>query len=292
MGVARFRARFSSANTGTSRRYECKVAFRGVDLTSPRFQVSQDRAIDALNYVWDKGCLRKRHGLKDAFGQVPQIYYYAINDYAGDGSHISTYEEYTGKYGDSADFRTNAEDSPVHDLWVLENILIIHKGRALFWTPKGNRFLNSKPKPIAAKNTGLANSSAAYYMYEVPNEKLSAFVGGGKLWLLTGSKYYVIGITSKGPSMSVVANSDMCYAPTTTIGIVQSGSSIGDTRQTYESANLLSEWRINGLVGGIKNADENTKGYAYTLDSPIIARDESDYSKLHITITTLGKVNR
>lgn len=289
MGVARFRARFSSANTGTSRRYECKVAFRGVDLTSPRFQVSQDRAIDALNYVWDKGCLRKRHGLKEPFGKAPLIWYSPVNEWAGDGSHISTDEEYTGTSGA---YRTNAEDSSVHDLWSLGDVLIIHKGRVLFWIKNGYHTFVWKPKPISAKNTSLINSSTAYYLYEVPDEKLSAFVGGGKLWLLTGNKFYVLERTKTGVKMSVVANSDMCYAPTTTIGIVQSGSSIGDTRQTYESANLLSEWRINGLVGGIKNADENTKGYTYTLDSPIIAHDESDYSKLRITITTLGKVNR
>ena len=59
----------------TSRSTE-RITFRGVDMSSPRFQVNQNRAMDMCNYIWRNRSVQKRYGTKASMPEIGAFYYY------------------------------------------------------------------------------------------------------------------------------------------------------------------------------------------------------------------------
>lgn len=88
----------------------------------------------------------------------------------------------------------------------------------------------------------------------INNEKCKAYYKDGLLWIIGCGDYLVY----DGTSISRVENSKYAYAPTTSTNITTDGQV-----ESYEDVNLLTNKRVNKLVGA--NAQQNY----YTLDGKI-----------------------
>lgn len=236
-----------------------RITFRGVDMTSPRFQVNQNRAMDMCNYTWRHDSVQKRYGTKPAFPEIGAFYYYP----SGDQSSLKKQEQFV----------------PVYDMWWVGETLVIHKG-SLMYTWSGG---DEAPQPILASDSFVSHTenfeTHMYYdAYEVPNKRFGGIVYGDDLWLLTGERYLKLSHKDDKWTITKVADSDDAYVPLTTMGITADGSGIG-ARTSIEGANLLTSKRKNGISPLPK--DEGPL-FTYKLDAKI------DYSKpIELEITSV-----
>lgn len=298
--MAKFRTQLHQG----ARRYPKTIEFRGTDMTSPRFQVAEDRSIDSLNYLWKDGAVHKRHGLMPAFMFKDNIRKYRMSyiPLKTQKAVISPIEE-VDTSGLKYSLTLDVDSQPVCGIWFLKNFTIVHIGTALFYAYQNSDTLNL----LCSKNTGIytdtktQTAETLYYSFTMPRWKCQAFESGGKLWILTGVFYYCIepAGTSNGAysalKMTRVSMSDDTYVPTTTIGITAQGTGISG-RASLESPNLLTQWRKNGCVSGIKaSGSEDVNGthyYTYSLDAPINPKDDdTDTGKIRVYINTTGKRN-
>lgn len=234
-----------STNTYYTARSTETITFRGVDMSSPRFQVNQNRAMDMCNYVWRNHSVQKRFGTSPAFDkEIGEVNYYL--------------EENTKK--------TQSQFAPVYDMWFLGDTMYIHKGRLLFSQKEG---LLGTGKYVSV--TEKTETKLYYEAYEVPEGHLYGIVEKEALWLFTGEALLritegkvtkVSDFKSKYPMLDEYPD---VYVPLTTMGITENGSGIGG-RVTIDSPNLITDRRKNGIC-----ALPNDKGYpfTYTLDGKV-----------------------
>ena len=254
-------------------RYEKAVQFSGTDLTDPKFQVPEGMALDSENYVWDGNAVHKRHGLIDM-------------------SYLLDFEPTEEKlhYADESNYLNKVavkKDAPVYDIWTIGSTYVIHKGPFLYVVPCAFPFSIPKNHCAPVFSGYTSEDGQAYYVVKpLPSRKLSAFVGGGKLWILTGAGFYRLGKNESGDWKLVkVSESPDVFVPKTTTGITENDSGIGQ-RATYEAVNMLTPWRTNGIASGVTNTENENivKKHVYVLDGVV-----SDTDGVQVTIEECGR---
>ena len=77
-----------------------------------------------------------------------------------------------------------------------------------------------------------------------------------------------------------VEDSDLVPIPTTTI-LISYQDATNNGRASLDKVNLLTKWRKNMLLSGIGKLKETntTKYYDYTLDAPLISKNEDELKK-------------
>lgn len=254
--------------------------FLGVDLTSSKFQIANGRAIDALNYVYKDGSIQKRNGFEE-IGKVESLSYIPVS--------------WTGTYG------TAPRLNPVHfnGIWRFlaedgKHHIVAHIGRLLYEIKNVD---NGKPtfEPMLYSiSTVYAEGEYHKVSYEYEDYKSFAFVGGNKLWFLGGNKLMCIRFLEGDYVMVFPAeDSDMTPIPVTTQSITYKNA-ISSGRMSLDKVNLLQTLRKNKLISGVgKEEDDKTATdfFDYTLDSPIVCKDEArDMANFSMTIEERGTI--
>lgn len=254
-------------------------AFAGVDYSTQKFLVANNRAIDLLNYVYKDGVIQKRNGIEEIYRIKPYSYL------AKKPNEIDSNVVKTNGINFNGLWKFLAEDGIEH--------IVAHIGKLLYEIKNiGNEKIDISP--ILYENKMIRGDDGLYYnqCYEFLDYKSSAFVGGNKLWFLGGNNYMCLRFVKNEFGSSVtklfpVEDSDQALIPTTTISITYKNSIAGGHRASHDNTNLLSQWRKNKLISGTtKSEDEKAKTsyYDYTLDSPLIcknpSRDMADFQLL------------
>lgn len=251
---------------------------KGLDKASNPFEADPSRATDEIKYVYRDGKVQKRHGYTE-IAKVEPFHYIAVDPITGeDGSYSTNAVRWNGIW------RFKAEDG--------ENHIVAHIGRLLYEIAESDgRYYAT---PLKEDNTPHMHDGAEYYRCkEFEDYKSTAVIGGNSLWFFGGNAFVRIRC-QKYSSMraTAVENATWAYVPTTTISITYDNAAVSG-RQSLDQVNLMTDWRKNLLLGGIgyaNDADMNSKGYVYTLDSPIVcgentAKDQfKGMAGFHITI--------
>lgn len=239
----------SKYNSGRS---VAKIAFRGLDMSTPRFQVDSSRALDMNNYIWRDNAVQKRFGTEPVL-DIPTTYYY---DATAKNPKLCVLNQFT----------------EIHSMWVVGDFIVVHKGCLLFFTDGGSVWLcgNGEYRNETGSDNMTHNYSGAYI---VPDRKFGAIYEKGALWLFTGDGFYKLTIEFNEDNVphavfKRVADDDDTYVPTTTIGITSKESGIG-ARSTIEGGNLLNSKRKNGIATSSKDEPDKNGVYEYVLDSKV-----------------------
>lgn len=265
----------------TETRKTLKVSrFLGVDLTSSKFQIANGRAIDALNYVYKDGAIQKRNGFEEIAKVLP-LSYVPVSWEGVVGSQLRTNtSNFNGLW------RFLAEDGEYH--------LVAHIGHLLYEVKDVD---SGKPNFVPflySVNTAYVEGEYLPIVYEYEDYKSFAFVGGNKLWFLGGNKLMCIRFLEGGYSMVFPAeDSDMTPIPVTTQSITYKNA-ISSGRMSLDKVNLLQTLRKNKLISGVgKQEDDKTATdfFDYTLDSPIVCKDEArDMANFAMIIEERGTI--
>lgn len=243
----------SKYNSGRS---IAKIAFRGLDMSTPRFQVDSSRALDMNNYIWRDNAVQKRFGTEPVL-DIPTTYYYdATVDGIDKSPKLCVLNQFT----------------EIHSMWVVGDFIVVHKGCLLFFTDGSSVWLcgNGKYRNETGSDNMTHNYSGAYI---VPDRKFGAIYGNGALWLFTGEGFYKLTIEFSEDNVphavfKRVADDKDTYVPTTTVGITSKESGIG-ARSTIEGGNLLNSKRKNGIATSSKDEPDKNGVYEYVLDSKV-----------------------
>lgn len=254
--------------------------FLGVDYSSQKFLVGDGRAIDLLNYIYKNGVIQKRHGFEELFQITP--FDYAPKDF--DGNDVL--EVRTNPINFNGIWRLRFEDGEFHT--------IAHIGKLLY---EVKNMEDGKPsfEPIVYSPTQVYIEGRYYYQcYEYEDFKSFAFNGGDRLWFLGGNKFMLIRyLENYGLMVVPVEDSEFSPIPVTQISITYKNARAGQ-RANLDNVNLLNVLRKNRLISGIgKDEDEKTKSdfYDYTLDAPLICKNEArDMANFSIQIKERGKI--
>ena len=254
--------------------------FLGVDYSSQKFLVGDGRAIDLLNYIYKNGVIQKRHGFEELFQITP--FDYAPKDF--DGNDVL--EVHTNPINFNGIWRLRFEDGEFHT--------IAHIGKLLY---EVKNMEDGKPsfEPIVYSPTQVYIEGRYYYQcYEYEDFKSFAFNGGDRLWFLGGNKFMLIRyLENYGLMVVPVEDSEFSPIPVTQISITYKNARAGQ-RANLDNVNLLNVLRKNRLISGIgKDEDEKTKSdfYDYTLDAPLICKNEArDMANFSIQIKERGKI--
>lgn len=268
-------------------------SFAGVDYSTQKFNVSDNRAIDLMNYVYKDNSIQKRNGIELLYKVEP--YKYIVQPFNELSSNIgimpldsNVYPVKTNEVNFNNIWKFTAEDNQVH--------IIAHIGKLLYEI-KNIDNENIEILPIVVnKSQKYAGEDGGYYYrcYEFENYKSSAFVGGNKLWFLGGNKYMCLRYLPDGSMQFYpVDNSQLTPIPTTTISITYKNARVSG-RLSLDKVNLLTKWRKNKLISGLtKVEDDNNKipYFDYTLDSPLIWENEAkDMANFSMTIEERGTI--
>ena len=256
------RSTFRHYNLNQAKRQSLNItAFGGVDFSNQKLQVSSNRAIDLINFIYKDGVIQKRQGYTQK-AVVPTISYIAY-PYIGEPTTTILTNENNKRFNGVWHFL--ADDGLYHT--------IAHIGKLLFEIKN----LNGKVVQFELLSTTgqSAGSDAQMHIttYEHLDQKSMAFVGNNKLWFLGGNKYMIIGFR-KGDSQLIyepVEESDLTFVPTTTTSITYKNA-IVKGRFAFDYANNLTMWRKNTCLSGVGKDEEDprrTKYFEYTLDAPI-----------------------
>lgn len=254
--------------------------FLGVDYSTQKFLVGDGRAIDLLNYIYKNGVVQKRNGIEELF--KVSAFNYVPKDF--DGNDVLEVKTNTVNF--NGIWRLRFEDGEFHT--------IAHIGKLLYEV----RYMeDGKPsfEPILYSTTQVYVEGQYYYQcYEYEDFKSFAFNGGDRLWFLGGNKFMLIRyLENYGLIVVPVEDSDFSPIPVTQISITYKNARAG-SRASLDNVNLLNVLRKNKLISGIgKDEDEKTKSdyYDYTLDAPLICKNEArDMANFSIQIQERGKI--
>ena len=127
-------AYYRAMNGGSAtKRVSPEFRFSGVDYSTQRFSVNQNRAIDLNNYVYINGVIQKRRGIEQL-------------------SNVEVYDYYVKNFDDTFDFSTIKKNpTNFNGIWSFKaedgkRHIIAHIGRLLFEMTKEFTF-----KPIFFK---------------------------------------------------------------------------------------------------------------------------------------------
>lgn len=264
---------FKSLNLNSkSRNITGVINFSGVDYATQRFKASQNKAIDILNFIYKDGVIQKRQGIEELFALNPTYYIpidvepttYKVNDLNFNGI-----------------WTIKGEDNKLH--------VVAHIGKLLYELKENNEVVLI----TTSSKTEALNGNIYYEAYEFENYKSSAFVADNKLYFLGGNKFMCIRFLSQDRvDIYPIEDHSETYIPTTTTSITYKDSAISG-RASLDKVNLLTQWRKNELMSGtLKNENEKTKTnfYEYTLDSPLITKEEQDMSNILIILEERGTI--
>lgn len=295
--MAGFRANLN-LTSASNKRYTDEVSFGGVDYSSPRLSVASNHALDELNYVYQDRTVQKRKGFETYENAKADFWYVKA---AITSKILSNSTNTTSALGEPSEL-----GNTIYNVWNFAGKIVINQDGVLFYTSKAD-IVKGKYTPVG-RYRGLYThdsiSSAVYEVHKMPSKRLNAYISGEKMYILTGE--YVMVVAAQGSddysnftlmtySLTEVNDSVyMPYVPTTTIGIIQSEASVGGTRQTYESPNMLTDLRKNIFVGGADNKDKSEMKRTFILDNPATSiksvRIEStpkygnDYTRLNMPV--------
>lgn len=248
-------------------------SFVGDDLTSPQTMVSERRAIYSNNYMYRDGYVQKRF----AYVQIAKpeaIHFYELKM---DGTEGEKPCDNPTRINGMWNFI--AEDGEKH--------VVAHIGFLLF------EVKSIKNDPYFELIGGYKTAEGKIYSYKFLDQRSYAAIGQKRLWFLGGNAYVVVRF-EKGadkPKITRVCDSDITFVPTTTIGITYKDAITG-TRSGLDYPNMLSKFRKNMLLSGVgKMKESQTKWYEYTLDGPIVFKDENkDMAEMTEEVTKRGEV--
>lgn len=254
--------------------------FLGVDYSTQKFLVGDGRAIDSLNFIYKNGVVQKRNGFTEIYKIKPTKYIPV--DFDG----LSPLELEENKVNFNGIWSMVFEDGKRH--------IIAHIGNLLYEVKNiENKNIEFEPIYYSDEEVYL-NGEYLHKAYKYEDYKSSAFPGGNKLWFLGGNKFMVIRfINNYGVLVEPVENNSSTPIPVTTISITYQNA-IAGTRASLDNVNLLQMLRKNKLISGVgKNEDDKTKTdyYDYTLDSPLVVKNEfKDMSKFKLIIEERGVI--
>lgn len=237
---------------------------KGIDKNSLPFEGDPARALDALNYVYRDGRLQKRYGLNQKNANSGAISYVAQG-----ASTVST-----NTANVNGIWRFKAEDGNYH--------IVAHIGKLMFEVTESNGVYSLD---VIKNSTATVNGVSYPRCYEFVDYKSVAIIGNNCLWFFGGNRYMKLRYTSENTREFVPVDSDSnTYIPTTTISITEEGSAIAG-RASLDAVNLMTEMRINKLLGGTfpeGSVEANSLHHEFSLDAPIISSDQSALSKMEI----------
>lgn len=285
--------RLNATSNSATRRRSAVTTFLGVDYASQRFKVSQNRAIDLNNYVYDSKAkvIKKRQGVTQIFEFTP-VRYVAFDAREQDAPILNT-TEVNGLW------EFGAEDGQKH--------VVAQIGR-LLCELKNVGQENMSCEPLTAGFSSGTGYMVCHDCLEYEEEggrryKGKGFVGSRCFWFLTGKKFMLLRFLSDGtyryePVEDGSSDLNIPYIPTTTIGITYMESGLSQRAQ-LDDVNMLSQWRKNGCVTGTGKGSERidtteyeaaNNFYDYPLDAAINPKNPSDMNDFVVRITNRGEV--
>lgn len=263
------------------------TTFSGLDTVNQRFKVAEYRAIDMNNFIYKDGVIQKREGIEELFNMERTRYI----PYPFDGE-IGTLSE--------DDYKVN--ETNFNGMWTIKGEdelthIIAHIGKLLYEIKNiDNDSITIEPIKVVEKEI-THNGYIHVQAYEFENYKSSAFVGSNRLYFLGGNKYMCLKFQKDTNGNTIrtlypIEDDSETFIPTTTTSITYKNSLIAG-RSNLDKVNLLTQWRKNELISGtLKNEDDKTKTeyYDYTLDSPMIFKNENDMSDVLIILEEGGTI--
>lgn len=238
-------------------------SFGGLDVSKPALHIGDGNAVSILNFAVRDGVLQKRLPWEQVGLCEPIVYYVSFN-----GSYAS---------------RTNG--TKIHDLWIFKaedgaSHLIAHVGKLLFECVEENGAISFKP---ICRNV-VQNGVSTKVCDEIVDASVKAFSSGDWLYVLGGTKLYIVRFPLEQPSgewakykMNVgymAPAEDFAYAPVTTIAIVEKDSPVTAGNVNLDDVNLLTPKRKNRLLTGtIPEGSEivrTTRFHEFQLDADIV----------------------
>lgn len=223
--------------------------FRGVDFSSSPLRVATSRATDMKNFISEYGVNRKRNGWNELI---------RIKDSEGNDLKINGIFNY--------------QNGSVKKT-------IVHAGKKFF-------VLNYNADSKEYYTTDITNSStysdAAVISSYIKDQRSQCFISKARLYIIGCGDFLVYG-TWDGTNYELrrVFNNEDTYIPTTTISIDNDSVTDDTNRATLDDINLLTNKRINQLLG----VDETNK--TFTVDSGEIDAN----STVAIRLETLDGTN-
>lgn len=259
------------------RRHTPMVNFGGLDYADKRFSASYARAIEEHDFVLEGGVVQVRQG----FSELLSVPSFRIYDF------FSGLEFYNDK-DVSAMWSFKAEDGYEHLIAAIGSILCEIK-------EEGGVF---SALPICVESALGIDSIRTYKCMTVSKgiSSKSAFVGMRRLWILSGNKYYCLRFLEGGVArlypveehFDPLHPEEDTYIPTTTIGITEDAAGLAQ-RQALDEVNLMTQYRINKLVGGAMEESESPfLDHVFVLDGPIVSSDNNPLEKIKVEIDDYG----
>lgn len=255
---------FKPYSLGSSNRKTYQInQFLGVDYSTQKFQINNNRAIDILNYIYKDGVVQNRNGITQLIN-VKRINYIPVGS-----EEVKVNENNINNI-----WQFLAEDNKRH--------IVAHIGKLLFEIKYIEDEEAIEVVPLIVSNK----------CYEFENYSSQAFVGANKLWFLGGNKYMVLRFRELvGMTLEPVEESDLVQIPTTTISITYANALVSK-RHSLDKVNLLTKWRKNRLLSGIGKEETSvtSTNFDYTLDAPMIFEKESDITDFSMEIQERGEL--
>ena len=274
------------AKAGISTKYELNAksqkvftvdSFRGVDYNAAQLQIEKIHAIDSQNMVYRDKVNQKRYGFEQIFKVTPHTYYVQNGD---------DYVQVSNPVNVNGVWKYVGEDNKTH--------IILHIGNILYSATrmgKAYSFLELKLTPIEKKVT--VNLSTYNLPVEIGNVKSQAFVQNKRLYILTGTKFFVVKVNNRKLDVRQVEDDNETYIPKTTTGITYADSAVPNSTP-LDDVNLMHSFRRNGLVSGTYVDDgitnRTTRFWDFQLDASVNPRVDTDINKIKITINRLKEV--
>lgn len=202
--------------------------FKGVDFSSSPLMVASNRASDMKNFINEYGVNRKRNG----WNEIIRI-------------------------------KDNGVDLRINGIFNYNNLgtkkTIVHAGTKFY-----ELILQNEEYSVIDITNTCTYSEAALQLNRIKDQRSQCFIQDGRMFIIGCGDFLVYGTWDNGQSYQLrrVFNNEDTYIPTTTISI-DSDDVVDNTRDTLEAVNMLTNKRINKVVG----IDAET--ITFTLDSTI-----------------------
>jgi len=258
-------------------------SFKGVDYKPAQLTVSKEHAVDILNIIYKDKVNQKRTGWEEMTKASAQQYYVENSDGTIDTS-VNGIK--TNTLNVNGVWQFYGEDSRLHT--------VIHIGKLLYvaeYIGKNYTFIDTKLTLIStSKQIGLNTYTVCK---ELLDKKSFGFVSNKRLYILGGTKMFVLKFLENHPYLNEVEDDEDTYVPTTTTGKTYKDSSV-PSGSPLDDVNLMTQFRKNGLVSGTYIDDgvtlRTTRYWDWELDGSIKGKKPTDINKVVIKISELKEV--
>lgn len=256
---------FSTSYSAPSYYNKTLKGFKGVDFTSAKLDVAENRAISMQNFIYKDGINQKRNGYNQVF-------------------EFTDIKEKVNGFWEFKD-----SDKITHRIAHVGNkIYKVNYGDTIF----GNTFTELKINYIPSIYNQDESDVNEWnkYISQINNDRSFGVVRGDRLYILCGI-YLVYGDWGKGYELRAVRDNEDTYIPTTSTNITHLNYEGSSSRASLEDANMMSLFRKNKLYGDelytSKIPFQTIKGDPTTLE---IGSDEilEKFSSKKTTIFTIN----